>query len=247
MAQVGANMEYQEYKWAYSIMDSSRVSACLISMLLIVYGSFRSLNMEREAREKAEREKEASLLGNKTACTDVEHYASAMLPARLFCCAARHVLFLRLCSNTLIACAALAFLLTPLCQYVAGGSGRGAVCGRYSAPELAAALVAAAIVSVNGHGIVRYIYSTDSTALAEGLHSAAHWAVALRRLLGLLLLLHIHHQCHGQSCHEARGESDERGSTTVATGRCHEGRAQAVAPGQARVPLHASSGTLLYA
>lgn len=35
-------------------------------MLLIVYGSFRSLNMEREAREKAEREKEASLLGNKT-------------------------------------------------------------------------------------------------------------------------------------------------------------------------------------
>lgn len=35
-------------------------------MLLIVYGSFRSLNMEREAREKAEREKEDSLLGNKT-------------------------------------------------------------------------------------------------------------------------------------------------------------------------------------
>lgn len=24
MAQVGANMEYQEYKWAYSIMDSSK-------------------------------------------------------------------------------------------------------------------------------------------------------------------------------------------------------------------------------
>ncbi|CAG9104505.1 unnamed protein product [Plutella xylostella] len=67
MAQVGANMEYQEYKWAYSIMDSSKVSACLISMLLIVYGSFRSLNMEREARERAEREKEASLLGGKPA------------------------------------------------------------------------------------------------------------------------------------------------------------------------------------
>lgn len=36
-------------------------------MLLIVYGSFRSLNMEREARERAEREKEASLLGGKPA------------------------------------------------------------------------------------------------------------------------------------------------------------------------------------
>lgn len=44
-----------------------RVSACLISMLLIVYGSFRSLNMEREARERAEREREATLLGGKPA------------------------------------------------------------------------------------------------------------------------------------------------------------------------------------
>lgn len=55
-----------------------------------------------------------------------------------------------------IACAALAFLLTPLCQYVAGGA-RGAVCGRYSAPELAAALLAAAIVAVwvlTGHWLL---------------------------------------------------------------------------------------------
>lgn len=33
-------------------MDSSRVSTFLISMLLIVYGSFRSLNMEEEERLK---------------------------------------------------------------------------------------------------------------------------------------------------------------------------------------------------
>lgn len=38
-------------------MDSSRVSTFLISILLIVYGSFRSLNMEEEARER-EKEKE---------------------------------------------------------------------------------------------------------------------------------------------------------------------------------------------
>lgn len=37
---------------ANGIMDSSRVSTCLISMLLIVYGSFRSLNIEQEARER---------------------------------------------------------------------------------------------------------------------------------------------------------------------------------------------------
>ena len=39
----------------FALMDSSRVSTCLISMLLIVYGSFRSLNMEQEAREKEKR------------------------------------------------------------------------------------------------------------------------------------------------------------------------------------------------
>lgn len=42
-------------------MDSSRVSTFLISILLIVYGSFRSLNMEQEARER-EKEKERSNL-----------------------------------------------------------------------------------------------------------------------------------------------------------------------------------------
>lgn len=51
-------VEYHEYQWAYSIMDSSRVSTFLISMLLIVYGSFRSLNMEQEARERQEKERQ---------------------------------------------------------------------------------------------------------------------------------------------------------------------------------------------
>ena len=36
------------YQWAYSIMDSSRVSTFFISILLIVYGSFRSLALEED-------------------------------------------------------------------------------------------------------------------------------------------------------------------------------------------------------
>ncbi|XP_045539117.1 signal peptide peptidase-like 3 isoform X1 [Papilio machaon] len=179
MAQVGANMEYQEYKWAYSIMDSSKVSACLISMLLIVYGSFRSLNMEREARERAEREREATLLGGKPApsCShnssfvpDVQTLntmqalcfplgSSVALLIMFFFFDSMQTL-VAICT-AIIACAALAFLLTPLCQYVAGsagGAGGGArACGRYSAPELAAALLAAAIVAVwvlTGHWLL---------------------------------------------------------------------------------------------
>uniref|UniRef100_A0A8C9TPK5 Signal peptide peptidase 3 n=1 Tax=Scleropages formosus TaxID=113540 RepID=A0A8C9TPK5_SCLFO len=38
--------------WAYSLVDSSQVSTFLISILLIVYGSFRSLNMDCENQEK---------------------------------------------------------------------------------------------------------------------------------------------------------------------------------------------------
>lgn len=52
--------EFREYQWAYSVMDSSRVSTCLISMLLIVYGSFRSLNMEQEQREREKKRQDDS-------------------------------------------------------------------------------------------------------------------------------------------------------------------------------------------
>ncbi|XP_013167858.1 PREDICTED: signal peptide peptidase-like 3 isoform X2 [Papilio xuthus] len=174
MAQVGANMEYQEYKWAYSIMDSSKVSACLISMLLIVYGSFRSLNMEREARERAEREREATLLGGKPvpSCSHSSNVqtlntmqalcfplgSSVALLIMFFFFDSMQTL-VAICT-AIIACAALAFLLTPLCQYVAGGAGVGGgarACGKYSAPELAAALLAAAIVAVwvlTGHWLL---------------------------------------------------------------------------------------------
>lgn len=57
----GGTQEVRDYQWAYSIMDSSRVSTCLISMLLIVYGSFRSLNMEQEAREKEKKRQSESM------------------------------------------------------------------------------------------------------------------------------------------------------------------------------------------
>ncbi|XP_059147153.1 signal peptide peptidase-like 3 isoform X3 [Physella acuta] len=42
---------------ALTIVDSSRISTFIISILLIVYGSFRSLNIERE-KEKDEKDKE---------------------------------------------------------------------------------------------------------------------------------------------------------------------------------------------
>lgn len=84
---------------------------------------------------------------------------------------------------TVIACAALAFLLTPLCQYIAGSAGlgaaRGAVCGRYSAPELAAALLAAGIVAVwvlTGHWLLMDGEYTRTDNITQWLAEAQSYA-----------------------------------------------------------------------
>ncbi|XP_045441329.1 signal peptide peptidase-like 3 isoform X5 [Pipistrellus kuhlii] len=59
-------MAEQTYSWAYSLVDSSQVSTFLISILLIVYGSFRSLNMdfENQDKEKDSNSSSGSFSGN---------------------------------------------------------------------------------------------------------------------------------------------------------------------------------------
>uniref|UniRef100_A0A8D9AKH9 Signal peptide peptidase-like 3 n=1 Tax=Cacopsylla melanoneura TaxID=428564 RepID=A0A8D9AKH9_9HEMI len=144
-----------DYQWAYSIMDSSRVSTFLISILLIVYGSFRSLNMEQEAREREkERAKTSSLLGTTdTKCRqgpDVQTLdamqalclplgASISLLIMFFFFDSMQMLF-AVCT-AIIATVALAFLLLPMCQYVLRPCSDGnkisfGVCGRFTSAEL---------------------------------------------------------------------------------------------------------------
>lgn len=45
-------MVEQTYSWPYSLVDSSQESTFLISILLRVYGSFRSLNRDFENQDK---------------------------------------------------------------------------------------------------------------------------------------------------------------------------------------------------
>ena len=49
--------------YVFSIMDSSRVSTFFISILLIVYGSFRSLAMEEEQNENDDEDEDGSHKG----------------------------------------------------------------------------------------------------------------------------------------------------------------------------------------
>ncbi|XP_065201592.1 signal peptide peptidase-like 3 isoform X2 [Planococcus citri] len=138
-----------DYQWAYSIMDSSRVSTFLISILLIVYGSFRSLNMEQEQRE---REKErlkggstSSTLDSKVQTLDTLQAlclplgASISLLIMFFFFDSMQMLF-AICT-AIIATVALAFLLLPMCQYIIRPCSDGTkisfgMCGRFTGAEL---------------------------------------------------------------------------------------------------------------
>jgi signal peptide peptidase-like protein 3 len=141
-----------EYQWAYSIMDSSRVSTFLISMLLIVYGSFRSLNMEQEARDRANGSTNCLLNPSQQVQTEnnvqtldtmqalcLPLGASISLLVMFFFFDSMQMLF-AICT-AIIATVALAFLLLPMCQYIIRPCSDGnkisfGMCGRFTAAEL---------------------------------------------------------------------------------------------------------------
>lgn len=115
-----------QYQWMYSLVDSSRVSTFLISMLLIVYGSFRSLNMEQEAKMK-EKENPGGGDANSGAENNVQTLdtmqalclplgASVSLLIMFFFFDSMQMLF-AVCT-AVIAAIAMAFLLLPMCQYI---------------------------------------------------------------------------------------------------------------------------------
>jgi len=164
----------ESYQWAYSIVDSSRISTFLISILLIVYGSFRSLNMEQEARERQKEKERDQLLGHGTAQTPEPNVqtldslqalclpigASVSLLVMFFFFDSMQTLF-AVCT-AIIATLALAFLLLPMCQYVArpcldNTKVSLGVCGRFTAAEVLSFVVSLGIVGVwvvTGHWLL---------------------------------------------------------------------------------------------
>ncbi|XP_060533987.1 signal peptide peptidase-like 3 [Cylas formicarius] len=162
-----------EYQWAYSIMDSSRVSTFLISMLLIVYGSFRSLNMEQEARDRAHGSTNCLLnppqttpQENNVQTLDTMHAlclplgASISLLVMFFFFDSMQMLF-AICT-AIIATVALAFLLLPMCQYIIRPCSDGnkisfGVCGRFTTAELLSFSLSVFIVCIwvlTGHWLL---------------------------------------------------------------------------------------------
>ena len=103
------------------MLDTSRVSTFCIAILLIVYGSFRSLNMEQEARLK-EKDKPAESVGvgvqtmDGTQAVFLPIGASVSLLVMFFFFDSLQTVF-ALCS-AVIGTVAFAFLLLPMSQYL---------------------------------------------------------------------------------------------------------------------------------
>ncbi|KRT85148.1 Peptidase [Oryctes borbonicus] len=168
-----ANAQTVEYQWAYNIVDSSRVSTFLISMLLIVYGSFRSLNMEQEARERATGSTNCLLNPSTQSQTDnnvqtldtlqalcLPLGASISLLVMFFFFDSMQMLF-AICT-AIIATVALAFLLLPMCQYIIRPCSDGnkisfGMCGRFTGAELLSFSLSVFIVCIwvlTGHWLL---------------------------------------------------------------------------------------------
>ncbi|KAI1285848.1 Signal peptide peptidase-like 3 [Halotydeus destructor] len=154
-----------QYQWMYSLVDSSRVSTFLISMLLIVYGSFRSLNMEQEAKEKEKDCPNSSSESNVQTLDTVQALclplgASVSLLVMFFFFDSMQMLF-AICT-AIIAAVALAFLLLPMCQYIIRPCTDKkkvsfGVCGRFSVAEIVSFSLSVSVVCVwvlTGHWLL---------------------------------------------------------------------------------------------
>ncbi|EHB01535.1 Signal peptide peptidase-like 3 [Heterocephalus glaber] len=185
---------------AYSLVDSSQVSTFLISILLIVYGSFRSLNMdfENQDKEKDSNSSSGSFNGNSTnnSIQTIDSTQALFLPigasvsllVMFFFFDSVQVVF-TICTAVL-ATIAFAFLLLPMCQYLTRPcSPQNKIsfgcCGRFTAAELLSFSLSVMLVLIwvlTGHWLLM-------DALAMGLCVAMIAFVRLPSLKVSCLLL----------------------------------------------------------
>ncbi|KAJ1093407.1 hypothetical protein NDU88_006508 [Pleurodeles waltl] len=197
---MAAAMAEQNYSWAYSLVDSSQVSTFLISILLIVYGSFRSLNMdfENQDKEKDSNGSPGTFNGNNTnnSIQTIDSTQALFLPigasvsllVMFFFFDSVQVVF-TICTAVL-ATIAFAFLLLPMCQYLTRPCSTQnkisfGCCGRFTVAELLSFSLSVMLVLIwvlTGHWLLM-------DALAMGLCVAMIAFVRLPSLKVSCLLL----------------------------------------------------------
>lgn len=170
--QPGMTPTGDSYQWAYSIMDSSRVSTFFISILLIVYGSFRSLALEEE-KDGCDKKGDSDTASNASSSSGsgiqtldslqamcLPLGASISLLVMFFFFDSMQMLFAS--CTAVIATVALAFLLLPMCQYLMRPCGKSnkislGVCGRFTSAELLSFSISLVVVFIwimTGHWLL---------------------------------------------------------------------------------------------
>nr|CAB3267519.1 signal peptide peptidase-like 3 [Phallusia mammillata] len=155
-----------DYQWAFSLMDSSRISTFVIAILLIVYGSFRSLNMENEVGGKdksvdgTNSDQSTFQMINSTQAVCLPIGASVSLLIMFFFFDSMQLVF-AICTAVLAA-SAFAFLMLPMCQYIMRPCSSPnklslGFCGRFTPAELLSLSLSILFVSIwvfTGHWLL---------------------------------------------------------------------------------------------
>lgn len=200
-------------EWASSVVDSSRVSTFVISILLIVYGSFRSLNIEQEQKEK-DRDKErqaaatSSLLAILNPGSEGENVMQTISVWQAMCMpvgASVSLLIMFLFFDSLqvvfaictavLAMVAFAFLLLPMCQYMlrpchSNNKVSFGWCGRFTSAEILASVLSFLIVCVwilTGHWLLMDALGMGLCVALIALVQLPNLKVSTLLLIGLLI------------------------------------------------------------
>ncbi|XP_028418490.1 signal peptide peptidase-like 3 [Dendronephthya gigantea] len=181
--------ESSAYKWLLMTLDSSRVATLVVSVVLIIYGSFRSLSVESSKQyegDNAESEtSNSSFLFFHNFSSDFHTISSTqamLLPIGASCSLLFMFFFFEKFQSIFAFCTvvlgtiAFSFLLLPLCQYVLRPIGNPnckisfGSCGRFTQAELLSLFCSLSLVMVwmmTGHWILM-------DALAMGVHINEH-------------------------------------------------------------------------
>lgn len=170
---VALTIDKGSYTWAFSVLDSSRVSTFVIAILLVVYGSFRSINMDQKQNESKEKVSDSN--GSAAAAHDVNSGFQTLDSAQALCLPigasisllimffffdSMQVVF-AICT-AILAASAFAFLMLPMCQYLMRPCTQNkkisfGIVGRYTPAELLSLTLAITFVSIwvlTGHWIL---------------------------------------------------------------------------------------------
>lgn len=160
----------ENYQWAYILVDSSRVLTIVISVLIIVYGSFRALGLDKCKEEETDGEKNSAPLSGLIDGFQTINTAQAIfLPVGaslsllvMFFFFDTLQFFFAICTAVL-ATVAFSFLLLPICQLIMKPCisnkykiSLGA-CGRFTSAEAMALLCSSMLVVTwitTGHWIL---------------------------------------------------------------------------------------------